>query len=443
MVFDRDTGAFSSVGHIDPAQLPHTNLKEGAFYADADGFLYASDNDDGNIYRVNVQDATAALFASGPSSASNDGARCAQATIPIDFSDAPSLYDTLLADNGPRHSVADFNDVNNTAPLMLGKKVDIETDGFPGAEANGDDLNNIDDEDGVTHIVVTPGTPTALSIPITVTNNNPIAATLAGWVDLDSSGTFDTGERVTQTIPANSGTAKYELDFPSATFAADSFARFRVFDGTIADPQPTGSATGGEVEDYLVQVGTYTVNKTSTPPSGTTVTSGDTVSYAITVNNTGLTDLINLTLHDDLSNVLDDAALVGSPVVSPASAGTATVDQGALEFAFTGDVLTGQTVTITYEVQVSNLGALGNSTLSNMVIATHSNCHPELNGQTVTVTDTTCRTEHPIDRTLANTGVNIVTIATIAIGLLAASGVMLYIVRRYFPHLQSSVHGTP
>lgn len=437
LVFDRSSGAFSSVGLIDQSQLPHTDLKEGAFYADADGFLYASDNDDGNIYRVNVQDATASFFSNGPASNANDGARCANAHIPIDFGDAPDVYGTLLDSNGPRHGVSGFNAETSTAPLMLGKKIDIETDGVPGADARGDDENHtgtpfVDDEDSVQHIIATPSTPTALSIPVTVTNNTSDDATLAGWIDLNSNDTFDVGERVTTQVPANSGTSVYELNFPETTFTDNTYARFRVFsDADQSDAAQsltaTGPATGGEVEDYLVQVGTYEVEKTSNPANGTTVDPGDTITYTLSINNTGLTDLVNLTIHDDLSDVLDDATLVGDPAVSPSSAGSAVVDHDELEFVFTGDVLAGQAVTVTYTVEVKPASQLGNNTIRNHVIAAHSNCHPVVeNNQHASPADPACQTTHAVAG-LADTGlIHIVLVTVTAAGFIAGSAIIRF-----------------
>jgi fimbrial isopeptide formation D2 family protein len=425
--FDRTTTEWTHHTAVTPiAGISGADLTMGAFYADPNGFLYGSSNTTGNVWRVDVNSApyTAGLVGTGDPSSSNDGARCASAPIPIDFGDAPSSYTTLFNDDGPRHSVIGYQNSDHTAELMLGKKLDIETDGFPGAEAHGDDDNDIDDEEGVQHIVATPGTPTALSVPVTVTNNTSDVATLAGWIDLDNNGTFDTGERVTHAVPANSGTGVYELNFPETTFIANTFARFRVFDPSVADPQPIGSATGGEVEDYLVQVGTYEVEKTSTPASGTTVAPGDTITYTLDITNTGLTDLINLTIHDNLTDVLDDATLVGSPAVDPASSGTATVDSTGLEFAFTGDVLTGQKVTVTYEVQINTLGSLGNGQVTNMIIAAHSNCHPVvINGQITAADSSGCQTSHPVDTSsLANTGNSVVLPIILAGGFIALSG---------------------
>lgn len=417
--FDRTTHTWTDVGAL--PDITGANLTMGAFYADNDGFLYGSSNTTGNIWRVDVNAVTADLFATGPASSSNDGARCATAGIPIDFSDAPSSYSTLLGDDGPRHSVANYNDGSDTAPLMLGKKIDIETDGFPGAGADGDDNDNIDDELGVTHIVVTPGTPTALSVPVTVTNTSSQTATLAGWVDLDDDGMFESGERVTATIPANTGTAVYSLAFPSATFTSDSYARFRVFGGAVADPQPTGSATGGEVEDVLVQVGSYHVTKTSNPADGSVVGTGDTITYTLTFKNTGTTDLTDLTFYDDLSAVLDDASFQGA-AVNPGAAGTAALDGSTLQFA--GDIATGQTVTVTYSVKVNSAASLGDKNLKNIVRAAHSNCHPQISGTTITVNDPDCSTQHTVG-SLADTGSNIFLPLAGAGGILGASGLTL------------------
>lgn len=273
---------------------------------------------------------------------------------------------------------------------------------------------------------------------MTVTNNGSQPATLAGWVDLDSNGTFDPSEQAVASIPANSGTKTYELSFPATTFAGDSMARFRVFQGTVADPQPTGSAAGGEVEDVLVQAGSYNVIKTSNPATGSPVASGSTITYTLNITNTGLFDLIGLRLHDNLTDVLDEATLVGSPVVSPASAGTAAVDSGALEFEFTGDILTGQSVTVTYSVKVKDDGSLGNNQINNMVLAAHSNCHPVIvNGRQTTADQASCSTTHSVD-TLADTGSDAIMPIVISGGLLlgTAGAAWLYARRQNAPWLR-------
>ncbi len=58
-----------------------------------------------------------------------------------DFGDAPDTFGTTAANNGASHVAM--------GP-QLGALRDLEANGFPSANADGDDLNNQDDEDGVT-----------------------------------------------------------------------------------------------------------------------------------------------------------------------------------------------------------------------------------------------------------------------------------------------------
>ncbi len=68
----------------------------------------------------------------------------------MDFGDAPddtltgSNYHTLLANNGAKHIV-------NSA-IYMGDSIDAEFDGQPTLSAKGDDLNNVDDKDGVVFV---------------------------------------------------------------------------------------------------------------------------------------------------------------------------------------------------------------------------------------------------------------------------------------------------
>ena len=160
-----------------------------------------------------------------------------------DYGDAPDTFKTVLSSDGPRHSF--------DSRLRLGAAWEFDGDGQPTAGADGDDLNRIDDEDGVAAAIVeTAGQSTTVNV--SATNSTAVAATLAGWIDLNNNGTFETGERQTIAVPASSGTATYPLVFPQPTAGGNSFARFRLFPGVVANPLPTGPATAGEIEDYRV-----------------------------------------------------------------------------------------------------------------------------------------------------------------------------------------------
>ena len=93
----------------------------------------------------------------------------------------------------------------------------------------------------------------APSIDVKVTNTTAAPATLAGWVDLDKSGTFDANERAVATVAPATLNGTVTLTFAGAvTTTQDTYARFRLFPGVVASPPPSGQATGGEVEDYTV-----------------------------------------------------------------------------------------------------------------------------------------------------------------------------------------------
>ncbi len=163
-----------------------------------------------------------------------------------DYSDAPESY------GGASHRVLDHDLGANTAPLMIGASIDIEAGDQPTAAADGDDASGVADEDGVAGpIEIALGVST--DVAVTAANDTGGDAVLAGWIDLDGSGTFDESELVTVDVPANSGSSEYMLSFGPAATLADTFARFRLFPAG-EDVAPTGPARGGEVEDHPVSV---------------------------------------------------------------------------------------------------------------------------------------------------------------------------------------------
>jgi uncharacterized repeat protein (TIGR01451 family) len=424
----------------------------GALYADAAGALYVAGNADGSLWRVIIGNDSEAIalrpykLANGSPSELNDGVRCASAMLPADFGDAPSSYATFAGDFGPLHLLGNFNEANSTASLMLGDLVDMEVDGYghageaPGAKQ--DDNNHqpvppfIDDEDSVQHIVAPPS-PVDLSVPVVVTNNTSNPATLAGWIDTNGDGSFSDEQSIIKNIPANAGRGTYELVFPGLDLSSNTYARFRLYEGTGLTNdqlQPWGLESAfliGEVEDYQVQVGSFSASKTADPPKGSEVSPGETLTYTLTITNTGTTDLVGLTVHDDLSDVLDDATMEGDPVVDPSSAGSATVTGDTLEFK--GDVPTGQSVKVTYKVKVKPADQLTNNSMQNFVIAAHTNCHPGVNDDgSITVNHADCNTHHQVAG-LANTGTNMLLLLTLAAGLIVISGTGVYAVRKLYP----------
>lgn len=160
--------------------------------------------------------------------------------------------------------------------IFIGTIVDDESDGAPNATATGDDNaagtnvtngGSTDDEDGFTAPTFTAGQTANFSIP--VFNNSGADAELYAWFDWNANGQLEAGERY-QPVSVNDGaatntgstigsignnqTANFEVAVPAgATVGSDLGVRFRLSTDAAAE-NPTGAATDGEVEDYLIQV---------------------------------------------------------------------------------------------------------------------------------------------------------------------------------------------
>lgn len=231
----------------------------GAVYFDVDGNLYMSRNSDGYIFRVKVdQGETAAeLFAYGPSSSNNDGARCALAPVipvdapTIDFGDAPNSYGTSAVDNGARHGTS-------AGLLYMGEGVDPESDAYIyplsddefDTRPSYDPINGaeaVDDEDGVSFV-------TGLELGSTslVTINASDYGYLNAWVDFDGDGTFEADEKIISEHAVSAGDNVISYTVPAWAEVGETWSRFRISSTELLGP--TGGASDGEVEDYSVEI---------------------------------------------------------------------------------------------------------------------------------------------------------------------------------------------
>jgi hypothetical protein len=160
-------------------------------------------------------------------------------STPTDFGDAPDSYGTLLASNGARHQIV--------PGLHLGASVDAEPDGQPGADADGDDNLDGDDEDGVTIPELFKGKVAKIMV------NASAAGKLDAWIDFNRNGTFaDPGEKITDTLFLGAGDNLLNVDVPLNASEGVSFARFRF--SSTGGLNYNGSALNGEVEDYQVNI---------------------------------------------------------------------------------------------------------------------------------------------------------------------------------------------
>jgi uncharacterized repeat protein (TIGR01451 family)/fimbrial isopeptide formation D2 family protein len=142
-------------------------------------------------------------------------------------------------------------------------------------------------------------------------------------------------------------------------------------------------------------VGTYTVEKSSSATGP--VHAGDTVTYTVTVKNTGAaayTAAAPATITDDLAKVLDDATYVAGSATNGAKISGTTL-------TWSGALAVGGTEAITYKVKVGPAGT-GDGTLTNVVTgdpdnggscATEGGCTTTSSLQAFSVTKTADQTE--------------------------------------------------
>lgn len=199
------------------------------------------------------------LFALGPSSGNNDGARCATAPLidedeeeesQIDFGDAPDSYNSSLANNGPRHEMG---------TLYLGATITGENDS----------KMNDSGDDGVAFIsAVETANDAELQSIVSVNASEP--GYLHGWVDWDQNGSFDSDEKVFDGRQVVAGDNTLLMSSQPSAATGTTWARFRLSDKATLGV--TGGVNNGEVEDYEISVGDSQYTTVCYPSSTSYVT---------------------------------------------------------------------------------------------------------------------------------------------------------------------------
>ena len=120
-------------------------------------------------------------------------------------------------------------------------------------------------------------------------------------------------------------------------------------------------------------MGSFIYSKTSDPEPGSTVEIGEVITYTVTVEHSGSAP-ITASITDDLSAVLDDATYVAGSLTS--SAGTPSINLMTSTLTWSGDLIVGQIVDITYSVTVTGDGDMR---LRNVVTTTDTRgvCVPD------------------------------------------------------------------
>ena len=164
----------------------------------------------------------------------------------VDTGDAPASYGTAsheVVANGP----------------FLGTILPDDNDPVATAAADGDDIANGDDEDGVTTIPVLFQNIKAYSLTVAATNPSSVDATYTAWIDFDGNGIFDADEAsAPMAIPAGTGADDNLLLWPSLVgiatdFIGTSYMRVRITTDALGNDQAASAASDGEVEDYVLE----------------------------------------------------------------------------------------------------------------------------------------------------------------------------------------------
>ena len=192
--------------------------------------------------------------------AANDGeVEDYKLTVNLDYGDArdtgvgtgTSNFNTTAEDNGASHII-----VNN---LTIGSTVDADDGTLQNADADADDNDGTDDETGISSFSTLQTDDDSYNLDVAVNNSTGSAATLIGWIDFDQSGTFDSDEAVSASVPNGTTTAS-PINLNWSTLPTDitdgiTYARFRLStDSNLTTSFATGQLNDGEVEDYKIDI---------------------------------------------------------------------------------------------------------------------------------------------------------------------------------------------
>ena len=166
-----------------------------------------------------------------------------------DYGDAPATYGDAWA------TIDD--------ELYLGSFIDSETGSQYSADANGDDITDSSDEDGVTFVggIGLPGS-TGNQIDISLFHGLDVPghtySALSVWIDFDGNGTFDPSEKIVAdqqvTESASQQNLTFTYDVPINATPGDTYARVRLDADGGMDPVGIAAGNLGEVEDYKVTI---------------------------------------------------------------------------------------------------------------------------------------------------------------------------------------------
>ncbi|WP_297778123.1 DUF11 domain-containing protein [uncultured Roseovarius sp.] len=283
----------------------------------------------------------------------------------VDRGDAPASY------GDPRHIVVPTIYLGATLP-------DTETTPQYSADAQGDDIDGIDDEDATTFPTLVAGT----TMPLTVLTHETLSlqydlglpvlvpgiTNLQLWIDYDQNGTFDSDEQVAvnyrdggtgDTDGAFNNQIVLNIPVPADIASGTTYARLRWSTTSVLSADPfDGLNLDGEVEDYRVTLenpispeADLSLDKIAQDTSGVPIsatTAGTAFDFVLTVNNSGPAPATGVRVRDLIPSgfayVSDDAASQGDSY---------DADTGIWDL---GDVPSGSSPALTLRVTMRDTG---------------------------------------------------------------------------------------
>ena len=221
-----------------------------------------------------------------------------------DVADAPISY------GNPTHTIAG---------IRMGASVDADASLLNNATATGDDVNNTDDENGVTLTPLLPTGETTI-VPVNIQNADRLSQRM---VRLECRRRFlDAGEQMITAQAVAVGPTNLNIAVPITAIIGPTFARFRVCTNNTALDNcntPVGTVQSGEVEDYQ-----FTVSRKLLLRKTTLGGVGGAFGFALT-NTVQTTGTVTTTVVNTPTQVDGDTASTATlayTIVSPTTAVT-------------------------------------------------------------------------------------------------------------------------
>ncbi len=223
----------------------HTGYKFDSSFSDKNGRFFANDSNGNGFFEFNLATGEKSFISSSQPATFNDGANCINAQLLFtDFGDAPLRYAKTW------HNIANG--------IYLGDKVDHDVGDYDTINADGDDLNGVDDDDGVTQIDGSDINGTYFETNATHQLKVKLSkeAYLKIWIDTRIDGTFDNGADLVYNSGSKLSAGEHTISFTLPSNLKENtktYLRARV--SSYPSMNPTGFVQDGEVEDYLIYFG--------------------------------------------------------------------------------------------------------------------------------------------------------------------------------------------